>query len=135
MPRKQKAKKIEPRGRKSRPRRDTSDEREPSTGQHKRVIHAAPIYDLVGWATEADAAVIKSAQAGKKVSRSTISRWRSGGFVHAVDLNNALVIVDEQQILDFEGIPLGNPRVIKAGMPERQDPLPRTIRLTLKRRR
>ncbi|GAB5407225.1 MAG: hypothetical protein Aurels2KO_54560 [Aureliella sp.] len=123
------------RGRKPRDRVDALQEREPGTGQRKRLVLPAPIYDIVGWVTEADAAEIKSAQTGKSINRTTISRWRSGGFINSIDINEALIIVNEEQLMEFEGIPMGNPVRIKSKMPERADPLPRTIRVKLKRRR
>lgn len=107
----------------------------------RRVVNPAPIYDIVGWVTEHEAAELKSKidppDHGSQVNRTTISRWRSNHFVHSIDINGALILVNLREIKDFEGVPLGNPALVYdlPGYPQKVDPLPEEITITLRRRK
>lgn len=129
--------KVETRGRKRRShlKRDVSDEREAGTGQYKRKVLPAPIYDVISWVTETEAAEIKAELTGKPVNRTTITRWRGSKYIHGIDVAGTLVMVPLKEVKDFAGIPIGNPAIIKAKMPDTVDPLPKTIRIKLKLRK
>jgi hypothetical protein len=108
-------------------------------GTWKRESVAPPIYDVVGWVAEQDAAEIKEkispTTRGRKFQRSTISRWRYNGYIHGISINGKLVLVNVDQVKKFDGVPMGNPGTMGAEQPDKQPPLPDTITLTLKRRK
>ena len=106
----------------------------------KRVTKPAPCYDVVGWVTEYEAADIKNVvdpPAEGVVNRTTVSRWRSNEYIHAIDVNGALTLVKLDELKNFPGVPRGNPALVHdlPGYPQRVEQLPDTITLTLKRRK
>ena len=99
----------------------------------------APIYDIVGWVTEHEAADIKSKvdppEHGGAVNRTTIGRWRAQKFVQGFDLNGALILVNLEQVKAFKGVPLGNPALVQHLYPPEVEMLPDEITITLRRRK
>lgn len=86
-----------------------------------------PVYEPVGWYTEHQAADAKTTKE-RPIVRTTISRWRSGGFINAIDINGSLVLVPKKQLMAFGGVPLGGDE-----LPPMVDDLPDEIEIVLRR--
>lgn len=104
-------------------------------GEKKPRIEPAPTYDIVGWVTEAEGAEIRNlvapANRGGSVQRSTISRWRTQGYMQAFDINGILTVVNVQQLMEFEELKRGR----GSEPPDPQEDLPEYITIVLKRRK
>lgn len=105
----------------------------------------SPVYEVVGWITDAEAAEIRTAIAPPKrrkgqknspvVRTSTIGRWRP--WVQNFNLHDTLIFVNHQQILDFpkDGLPKGNPdRLPEDSELPFVEELPDEFTITLRRR-
>lgn len=104
----------------------------------RRIVKPAPIYDVVGWVTEHEAAELKNKIDPPEtgiINRSTISRWRGQNMIHAIDINQTLILVNLAEIKNFPGIPLGNPALVYDKYPPEVDSLPDEITITLRRRK
>ncbi|GAB5407224.1 MAG: hypothetical protein Aurels2KO_54550 [Aureliella sp.] len=93
----------------------------------RRDLKPAPVYEIVGWLTEAQAADMKTTKENPTV-RTTISRWRSGGFIHHININEALIVVPTKEVSQFDGVPMGGE------LPPMVDELPDEIELVLRRK-
>lgn len=92
----------------------------------KQKLEKAPVYEILGWVTEQQAADQKTTK-DKPIARTTISRWRSGGFINCIDINESLIVVPNTQLMKFDGVPMGG------HLPPTVDELPDEIELVLRR--
>lgn len=109
-------------------------------GTTKPRVEPAPTYDVVGWVVESEAAAIRDivspSKRGGNVQRSTISRWRTEGFIQAFDVNGLLTLVNTQQVINMTDLPQGRyTSSVDQILPQKQDELPEYITITLKRRK
>lgn len=102
-------------------------------------VSPAPVYDIVGWVTEREAAEIREKidpPDQGKTQRTTISRWRSEGYVQGFSINGNLVLVNQENVISMWPLPQGKPsKDMDEKLPPIQDMLPDEITIRLVRRR